>query len=287
MCAGRNMILKTTDGGERWSALETNLSEPDTDLVRFWFADEYRGWAVGAIDHHPTIWGTSDGGITWSVQHSWPRAYENSTGGIFDIRFVDRMHGWAVGCNGPNAMIVVTTDGGRNWRIQYSGSEIGGQINAVRFSDPLHGWVLFPEAVMQTEDGGLSWHLVYFGGFSLLRNIDAVGPSEVWIAGGWGHLLHGTRNGLDWSEVRLAGKDKFFDSVEFVDKNVGWASGTMGHVFMTRDSGKTWRQDSPPRRLLGSNVAIDEIAITSSSIFMIANPGHLLVRSISNTPAKK
>src|SRR5437870_1584555 len=52
--AGRNTILKTIDGGKRWSVLDTKLAT-QTDISGLWFVDESRGWAAGTTDHRPTI----------------------------------------------------------------------------------------------------------------------------------------------------------------------------------------------------------------------------------------
>jgi photosystem II stability/assembly factor-like uncharacterized protein len=280
VCAGLNSILKTVDGGQSWVELKTNLSVPQIDLSSLWFADESQGWAAGATDKQPTIWETNDGGVSWTVEQVWPRPSAKSIGGMLDIRFTDKEHGWAVGYNGFNAMIVATSDGGLHWRSQYMGAEITGQLSRVRFYDSLNGWALSLDAVMQTEDGGESWHLRHYDGASL-NDIDVVSPTQAWVAGAWGHLMH-TRDGVGWHQVPFNGlSDTFVAHVKYINKDRGWAWGTKGEILMTRDAGKTWTQEDSPLRVgPDREITTGEMAVTNSSLFMIVNPGHLLIRSI-------
>jgi len=281
MQGGTNSILKTVDGGVTWVVLKTNLSDPRTGIGSIWFRDEKRGWAVGMVRQEPTIWETSDGGYSWTVRYSEPRAFDGSTGAMLDIRFVNEMYGWAVGYNGLKAAIKVTFDGGKHWITQYSGSEITGQFNLVRFWDPMHGWVLGPDAVMTTSDGGESWELQYFDGGSQLHDLDLVGPSEAWIAGGWGHLIHiqDRRN----SEVPLTGSigDGFLGWVRFTTKETGWAWGVNGEIVKTLDGGKTWMSEASPLKVEpNSEISTGDGAKNSSNLFITVTPGKLLVRSI-------
>jgi photosystem II stability/assembly factor-like uncharacterized protein len=193
--AGAKTISKTIDGGKTWTVLRTNLDEPGTEVTGIWFANDDRGWAAGTVGQHPAIWQSHDGGTTWTTQQKWPRAYADSNGAMLDVRFADDTYGWGVGYNGANALIVATHDGGRHWNTLYAGSEIAGQFSRVWSFDRLNVWVLSRDgALMQTKDGGESWQLRYFDP-GLLNAIDVAGPSAVWVAGAWGHLLH-TRNAV-------------------------------------------------------------------------------------------
>ena len=134
---------------------------------------------------------------------------------------------------------------------------------------------------MQTGDGGETWQLRYFDP-GLLNAIDVVDPSDVWVAGAWGHLLH-TRNGVAWSQVPLAGslEEHFFGYVKFIGPDRGWAWGTKCDILMTRNAGKTWTTEACPLAPeLRAEVTTGEMARSPSRLFMIANPGYILVRSI-------
>jgi photosystem II stability/assembly factor-like uncharacterized protein len=229
------------------------------------------------------MWKTQDGGRIWSLQQEWQRAYVDSLGAILDIYFVDDTRGWAVGFNGLNALILGTKDGGRGWSVQYSGSEITAQFRQVRFTDALLGWVLSHDAVMQTEDGGETWKLRYFDK-GTLNCIDPISQTEVWLAGGWGYLLH-TRNGVKWSEIQLGGQAaaNYWGYVKLTPEGRGWAWGPKCNFAVTRDFGKTWTEEACPLKPeLSSDIALEGMALTNSTMFMIANPKYLLVRPIKN-----
>jgi photosystem II stability/assembly factor-like uncharacterized protein len=280
--AGAKTVLKTVDGGRTWTVLKTNLDEPGTALAGIWFVDEDRGWAAGTIRQRPAIWQTHDGGTTWATQQTWPRPSADSNGAMLDISFADDTYGWAVGYIGANALIVGTHDGGRHWDTQYAGSEIATQFSRVSVSDRLNVWVLSRDgAVMQARDGGQFWQLRYFNP-GLLNAIDALDASNVWVAGAWGHLLH-SRNGVAWPQVALSGplEDHFFGYVKFVSTDFGWAWGTKCDILITHNGGKTWTPEGCPLRSDPmAEITTGEMARSPSKLFMIANPGYILVRSI-------
>jgi len=275
-----NALLKTSDGGKTWTQLPTNLTQPRVEIASIWFADHNRGWAAGAIRQQPTIWETHDGGSSWTAKYTQARAFEGSNGAILDVRFVDQTHGWAVGYNGFKATIIATYDAGQHWITQYSGGEITHQFNLVRFWDASHGWALGSDALMQTDDGGESWKLEYFGGGSLLNDIDVLGPSEVWVAGGWSHLVH--KQGYDLSEVPLKDSlpDNFIGWVRFTTKDTGWAWGVKGEVVITRDGGKTWTPEAIPLKLNPDSDFMGDGTMAGPNLLITVSPGRLLVRPI-------
>jgi photosystem II stability/assembly factor-like uncharacterized protein len=271
-------VLRTTDGGATWNPLPTNLSGRRTQLCSLWFADPSHGWAAGAVRQQPTIWETTDGGSTWITRPTETRADDTSLGSMLDIRFADAVHGWAVGFNGFKATIIATVDGGRDWKTQYSGSEITGQFDLIRFWDASHGWVLFRDGggAMYTGDGGESWRLRYFDG-AQCTDIELVGPSDVWIAGALGHLIH-SPDGFSWNEVPLTPNmdDHFVGWVKFADRETGWAWGVHGEIATTHDGGHTWTQEPNPLPLKpDSDLGTGSGAINGSKLFITVSPGYL------------
>jgi len=133
---------------------------------------------------------------------------------------------------------------------------------------------------MQTDDGGESWKLEYFGGGSLLNDIDVLGPSEVWVAGGWSHLVH--KQGYDLSEVPLKDSlpDNFIGWVRFTTKDTGWAWGVKGEVVITRDGGKTWTPEAIPLKLNPDSDFMGDGTMAGPNLLITVSPGRLLVRPI-------
>jgi photosystem II stability/assembly factor-like uncharacterized protein len=262
------------------------LAADGVEITGISFADQDRGWAVGALDQKPAIWKTGDGGVSWALQQVWRRRSAPLRGAMLDVSFVDDLHGWAAGFSGSNAIIVATSDGGKNWRTQYSGRKVTGQFSRIQFTDNLRGWALSSDALMQTSDGGKSWHLRRYDP-PLLNDIQAFGVSGAWVAGAWGSLLH-TPNGIRWSQISLDGLtgDEFFGWVRFVNEQTGWISGTKCNIAMTRDRGKTWVTEACPIPLEPDlEVITGQMIRTNSSLFILCNPKYLLVRQIeTNLP---
>jgi photosystem II stability/assembly factor-like uncharacterized protein len=283
ICAGLNTLLKTVDGGKQWTVLPTNLAVAGTEISGIWFLDQDQGWAAGTIGQKPAIWKTVNGGKTWAVQQLWPRDSEDSLGGMLDIYFADDSYGWAVGFNGPNAMIVTTADGGEHWTLQYGGPEITGQFSRVQFTDRRNGWALSLDAVMQTDDGGVSWRLRRYEP-ALLNDIQALPTSGAWVAGGWGSVLH-SPDGIRWSRSVMSGrlKEEFFGWVRFINDQVGWISGTKCNIAATRDGGKTWAPEACPV-VPEPNVDLitGQMARAGSYLYILCSPRYILVRRIDN-----
>lgn len=196
------------------------------------FTDEANGWAVGAQQNTPEVWGqvilrTTDGGATWSPNHQlWPLdATIFNHFRLNSVFFVDARNGWAVGssvkvADGPaeyHGGIWRTTDGGQTWHEQ--GLELYNQRSLeffdVQFLDERHGWVLLAHYVTSsniflahTVDGGEHWQLVDTG---------VTGPLAVGFADPFGGVV-------------------------FTDAQRGLAFGGLSRVAMTHDGGATWTE---------------------------------------------
>jgi photosystem II stability/assembly factor-like uncharacterized protein len=92
------------------------------------FADERRGWAVGAGGR---IFHTANGGHSWRAQAS------NVSADLFDVKFFDAQEGWAAGANGT---LLHTTDGGTLWQLVPSGTEH--PLERLSFVGRTHGWAV-------------------------------------------------------------------------------------------------------------------------------------------------
>ena len=98
-------LLATADGGHSW---EVRL--PSTDDCCLWgmfFLDQQRGWVVGG-GIHGQVYGTVDGGATWSHLATLPGP------SLQAVSFADAAHGFAIANQRP--CLYVTADGGVSWR---------------------------------------------------------------------------------------------------------------------------------------------------------------------------
>ncbi len=151
--------------------------------------------------------------------------------GYFDICFADKNNGWIVGsAYGDERLILHTSDGGRTWQRQSKKGK----------------WAQF----------------LYVN-----RGCSFVDSQNGWIVGDKGLILHTLTGGLVWQKqdsglkpLNVRGFKMPIDlfSVQFTDKNNGWAVGALGTIIHTENGGITWeRQRSGTTQILWDIHCID------------------------------
>jgi len=125
------------------------------------------------------------------------------------LHFINSDLGWVVGADSGNDGIVLkTTDGGSSWSVARIGYK---QVPVtVFFSDADHGWI-GGATPLQGEEEGIG------------------GPSAILATNDGGNTWN-AQNNIPISILRIT----------FVDKSIGWASGTNGVIYNTIDGGRTW-----------------------------------------------
>lgn len=192
-CSG--LILATADGGETWT---THLHEASGFMMGASFVDAETGWVITDTPHgepDPStvrIFKTSDAGATLEKQFEM-------NGTFTAISFVDDQHGWVAGADipgvGPVRAVGVwaTSDGGETWALfECPQAEY---LNAVCFSDTLHGWAV-GDGVYRTGDGGQTWVRQMLGGGPDLRGLVFVDASVGVIVGAEGTVLSTSDGGV-------------------------------------------------------------------------------------------
>jgi serine/threonine protein kinase len=150
---GSTFIISTTDGGNNWQSKDvSNLAH---GLKSIFFGDRNNGWAVG---QGGSIIATSDGGKTWSPQHSGTIAW------LYSVYFIDSRNGWAAGacfsydCGRDYGVVLATKDGGKTWAYQSINAL---DLRSIYFVNSLEGWTVGPAgSIFHTIDGGSLWEQV-------------------------------------------------------------------------------------------------------------------------------
>ncbi|HVN76354.1 MAG TPA: YCF48-related protein [Thermoanaerobaculaceae bacterium] len=122
------------------------------------------------------------------------------------------------------------------------------------FLDPLHGWVSwfafseaegdYVERLVETVDGGRTWHLVLPSSFATLQFLDSRRGVAVARTETADTLMRTDDGGRSWVPLPLA-RPKHFDQVLFLDAQLGWVAGRDAHqavVMRTRDGGREWSE---------------------------------------------
>jgi photosystem II stability/assembly factor-like uncharacterized protein len=142
-------MMKTVDGGERWTAWD--MSPHASMLLDLHFFDAEHGLVVGGqsdrtrprrADLQPVILYTSDGGQTWDnriagLTATWPSgAWSNK------IFFLDERVGFVSLTGRRTGAILKTRDGGRSWqRLPALAPHGNSDLQGLGFVDEHHGWV--------------------------------------------------------------------------------------------------------------------------------------------------
>ena len=215
----RAYLMKTTDGGEKWTRVEIKGFDVDAILVRAVFSRNGRGWAFG---EGGAIYTTRDSGDTWTRLRSPTRRL------LLGGTFVDDDRGWVVGAG---ATIIQTSDGGDTWyQSTLPGVEKSIRFTATSFIDNRLGWAVGSGgSVYRTSNGGRTWQKQESGIETDLLDVKFVDAQEGWAVGSEGTIIHTTDGGGHWTSER-SGTPHPLERVFFTDKAHGWAVGFGGTV---------------------------------------------------------
>lgn len=141
-------ILKTIDGGENWSVLNSNVSFP---LRKIQFVNNNTGFVIGGDDTGSYLLKTTNAGQSWSTIHL--NTTENgSPTGIF---FKNENEGYITG----NKIFIKTVNGGLNWTNVLTNTDEN--FNDVKFKDEDYGVVTANTGdYYRTTNGGNSWQVI-------------------------------------------------------------------------------------------------------------------------------
>jgi len=175
-------VFRTNDGGQTWMDVTPPEPAPDAEnpskSAVSYFINPMTGWVAyyeDTIEPSPgrfRVWGTMDGGDTWSASRALELEFLGSTDYPPILGFEDADNGWLIARHGPAGMhnypiyLLRTADGGRNWEMAITPAEGGLQScrkSGVDFGTLMVGWatvadcpVVAPEVAV-TRDGGRNW----------------------------------------------------------------------------------------------------------------------------------
>lgn len=262
-------ILHTKDG------FDTFVEQADLNVYLrcIAFASEQVGW-VGTFNADQVLFGTKDGGQTWSnITSSLPSGAPPKVCGL---SVVDENVVYASGTNNPQdrSAIVRTLDGGTTWDVLDMQAHADLLVD-IFFVSAEKGWVVggrnaidgldrAPKreetrpVVLYTEDGGATWvnqveslwsldFPIGEWGWKIQFLDDLVG--FVSLENYWdGAILKTTDGGSSWSRIRINDRQRNanLEGIGFLNENQGWVGGwgtpdfRGGFTSKTEDGGKTW-----------------------------------------------
>ncbi|MGE5431383.1 MAG: YCF48-related protein [Syntrophomonadaceae bacterium] len=219
-------ILRTTDGGETWT--EPNYpvtSRGGLSAVSFASADV--GIAVGGI-----VLRTTNGGRDWVRKLSESNATFNS------VSFINADTGLVIGQEGEGSHIFKTVNGGEDWKQYYNP---GTYLRSVQLIDANNGYVIDGTSglALKTTDGGKSWRAMASENINYISDLFFTDVNNGYVARG-GEIWRTTDGGSKWQLSFHNDLVEYLNSLHFINKNTGWATGSEGVIIKTTDGGINW-----------------------------------------------
>jgi photosystem II stability/assembly factor-like uncharacterized protein len=233
----KDIILKTTNGGEDW-LIKQNIRE-DCSNHDVFFIDENVGWVIGHLAlfaQNPLLQKTTDGGENWTVLSKLSGTA---------IQFISSDVGWYINAHWNlegDGSINKTTNGGQSF-IQQLGDTLV-DLEDICFIDEYNGWVVGNRgAILHTTNGGEIWNVqMQRSNWILLTSVDFVDYNFGWTVGYEGIIYTTINGGEDWVEQESGVTENLF-SVCFVDSNTGWAVGGGGTILKTTTGGTSFVEE--------------------------------------------
>ncbi|NIO29693.1 MAG: T9SS type A sorting domain-containing protein [Candidatus Latescibacteria bacterium] len=214
-----------------------------------------------AVGNSSTVMRTTDSGTTWLVIAN----AGDLTHSLMAISMIGELTGTAVGCNGT---ILRTTDGGTSWSVQTSGTSE--DLFDVHFTDVNTGYAVGRHGtILATTDGGVTWIPQSSGTGAALLGVSFVHPDTGTVVGEFGTILRTTNGGASWG-AQASSTTNLLYAVHFTSVNYGVAVGRGQTILETNNGGATW-MDMPPPSWPGNSVALRDVQIFGSIIYIIGN----------------
>jgi hypothetical protein len=113
------------------------------------------------------------------------------------------------------------------------------------------------------------------GTIANLNGVKFVNPTEGWIAGTAGTILHTTNRGNSWTP-QTSGTIEDLTRLAFITSTRGWVVGANGTILRTIDGGTTWTPQTSPtvQNLLG--IDYPPLPPNGTNIWAVGNSGTLV-----------
>jgi len=225
-------MLKTTNGGVNWTALNAGTSEMINSV--FFFNEN-----TGIICcNSGVIKRTIDGGANWNSSAS------GTTSHLYAISFSNNNNGI---CCGSSGTLLWTTNSGVNWSVAVEG--FLSSYYGIHMVDANTGYAagvntIFAPLIARTTNGGMNWNYSSFyinsnegnlRDIHFLSGTEGFAVSNVW--NGQGGISYTTNAGSNWTSQLFTSA---LNSLDFPTGNIGYAVGYSGSILKTTDRGASW-----------------------------------------------
>jgi len=230
-------LLVSNVFGNFWQPIKINITEK---LNSIWYCDSLNGWIAGS----QAIYNTTDGGISWNKNFSYPKTYFDA------VNFKNNNYGIVVGTSLINStaygVVFRTTDKGKNWNLVFT--TYNGELETISIPDDSTVYVAGDNnGIAKSTDGGNTFTQLTPVEPSLYywQSCCFIDRDKGWISGWYGFILKTTDGGKQWITYSPPLKDQggSLNSIVFIDSNTGWAVGNFifnSKVLKTTNGGITF-----------------------------------------------
>jgi len=238
-------LLKTTNGGVNWISQVNNGISSRLNTLKFF--DQNTGWVKGSDGG---LYKTTNGGNNYIQQSTFNSFWQ-------DCFFLNINTGWASGYTGLNENLFKTTNSGANW------------INAMTNNCPWFTSIFFTDintgygavnngAIYKTTNRGSDFWPAGEVGFEVwLKSIFFTSGSTGYVCA-LNRIFKTSNSGSNWIE-QSTGVSLEFNSLFFVNSNIGWSCGYNGKVIKTTNAGTNWfSQVTPTSNYLNQIIFVNQ-----------------------------
>jgi|GEM_PF-5894342 len=277
---GNGVVLKTTSGGDSWSAIAESSSIEYTAVQ---FVNSQVGFIGGNDQYYAYIFKTTNGGLTWVQQDRWWSGNDRMR-----VNGIQTSDGIRVACelsirssSSIHGLFYSTTNGGTNWDGQ------GFYFRGLNCGDQFNGKLYIGGNYYSTGSGAGSY--VYTSTFPSTGNPDLTGniitgvvidihgiqmmQNYGYAVGSSGRLLISGDDGINWTVRSISGyNNETFYGIRFNSPSNGYIIGTNGVLLRTLDGGLSWSREASytTRRLNGLAIKPD------GTVFAVGNSGEIV-----------
>ena len=164
----------------------------------------------------------------------------------------------------PRHLFYKSDNTGLTWNMINTGIT---SPNGTKFymADNLNYFILSSSGVIyKSTDGGGNWQMI--PGYSNINNLYIYNISNIYAAGSSNQLIKSTDGGNNWQTLINPLSNYNYFSLNFINYNTGWVSGSKGSLLKTVDAGLTWTSGAKSF----TTKKINDVRILNNNIILLA-----------------
>lgn len=238
----QSAIYKTTNGGLNW------VENQNFPKGLYAFKINYTSITTVFVSGSNFIYKTQDDGKTWqSVLHDTlfnsftfdASCFLSDSIGFYSGHYTTKENSnW-------NDVTINTTDCGKTWKVCNQNYNY-----AIAFADKKNGFACgYSGSIIKTTDCGETWFSINPQVSVSMPSLAVLDANSVIVIGtgesyAKNMILKTNNNGATWERLD-SGRLTYFNTLKFINKNIGYGAGDNGEIDKTTDGGKNWIKQSP------------------------------------------